>query len=130
MSSAILLLDGVVAGIASASHYTHPMLSPGGMTPRPINTHTIEGFFVDPNTVVTGIIFRLETSLDSRDIPDGSASWHTLGEYEFTSEEITAKKAIAHLVNRPAIRVRLKLIEFENADASAFFSGRYLEGSQ
>jgi hypothetical protein len=111
-----LMLDGVEATGASASIFPKKV----------VKDHTVACYYIDADSSVTAVTVNLEASDDNRGVADADAHWYTLASYSLAADEITAKKAMFHVINKPVKRVRLKLDVFTGAGSGDKLYGRYI----
>lgn len=115
-----LMLDGISAvGVSDSVKFNHF-----------IKNHTISVWYVDVNASVSDVIIDLEGSLDPTITLDADIEWFIVAQYQFESAEITAKKAIFHIINRMIVRARLKLSTYTGGVVNTdLLYARYLGGN-
>jgi len=77
----------------------------------PVSEHTVEIYLT--SGTVSACVIDLEGSIQNRN--ETSPQWETLASYTFTAGDLTAKKAMFHVVNKPVRKVRIALTTFTNS---------------
>ena len=67
---------------------------------------TVECFYVDANASISAATIVLQGAIDT---DKRLGQWHDLATHAFTAGEITAKKAMFHVISKPVTRVRFNL---------------------
>jgi len=98
------MLNGVEATGASASVKTSK-----------VKDHTIAAWFTNSGGGVTALTVDLEGSLDN-------TNWFQLDTHVFSAGELTAQKAMFHIVNKPVNYVRLNITTLTETGTTAVFA--------
>ena len=112
----VKLLDAATAAGASNSVVLN----------APVSNHTVECTYVDANASISAVTIKLQGSLDDRGVTDGNANWYDLATHTFSAAEITAKKAMFHVTDKPVTRVRLNLSTLTGEGAGDTVTAYYL----
>ncbi len=80
--------------------------------------HTISCYYTDANSSVSAVTIDVEGANDPYTTTNANAHWYQLASHEFTGPEITAMKAMFHVVDRPVSRVRINITVLTGEDGS------------
>lgn len=92
--------------------------------------HTVTVEITDANGSVSALLIDLEASDDGRGVTDANAKWYSLNTHTFNGSELTALRAMWHVVSKPVKRVRLKVDTSTGESSGDALKGRYTEGSE
>lgn len=95
---------------------------------KPTKDHTVEVSYTDVGGAITVLTIVLQASAQNKNTSDALASWYDLQTYTFTAGDITAKKAMFHVVNKPVERIRVNLTVATGIVAGDFVTVRYIQG--
>jgi len=116
MQDAVLLVDDMVTSSIFLTHVTEK--------------HTLSASLVDGDASVSALSIDLEASDDGRGVTDANAKWYSLNTHAFDGGEITALRAMWHVVSKPVKRVRMKVTASTGEGVGDLLTMRYTQGSQ
>lgn len=105
------------------------MASSGIFLTKVTEKHTLSVSLVDADTSVSVLEIDLEASDDGRGVADADAKWYNLSTHSFSGAEITALRAMWHVVGKPVRRIRMKVSTSTGESAGDLITGRYTQGS-
>lgn len=114
----------------NATSLTDGMASEGIFLAHVRHQHTVSVVLTDANASVSALLIDLEASDDGRGVTDANANWYILNTHTFSGGELTALRAMWHVVSKPVKRVRLKVNTSTDESAGDALTGRYTEGSE
>ena len=97
-------------GVSQAADFTYGTGTTGTSDTITVNglyqNFTVEGFYVDDNASISAVTLVLQGAIDTN---KRLGQWHDLATHAFDADEITAKSAMFHVLEKPVTRLRFNL---------------------